>query len=73
MYILLYRISSATSNLFVYRAYEKEFIENWQQFDAAHEKFLAAPVGADSNSLITFREQIDLSKRSRSGLIFLSL
>ncbi|KAI1769788.1 SDA1-domain-containing protein [Hypoxylon cercidicola] len=41
-------------------AYEKEFIENWQQFDAAHEKFLAAPVGADSNSLITFREQIDL-------------
>ncbi|XXG96315.1 hypothetical protein Hte_002596 [Hypoxylon texense] len=41
-------------------AYEKEFIENWQQFDAAHEKFLAAPVGADSNSLITFREHIDL-------------
>ncbi|KAI1410033.1 SDA1-domain-containing protein [Hypoxylon sp. FL1857] len=41
-------------------AYEKEFIENWQQFDAAHEKFLAAPVGADSNSLITFREQVDL-------------
>ncbi|XDG03533.1 hypothetical protein ABKA04_003148 [Annulohypoxylon sp. FPYF3050] len=41
-------------------AYEKEFIENWQQFDAAHEKFLAAPVGADSNSFITFREQIDL-------------
>ncbi|KAI1765230.1 SDA1-domain-containing protein [Hypoxylon sp. FL1150] len=41
-------------------AYEKEFIENWQQFDAAHEKFLAGPVGADSNSLITFREQIDL-------------
>ncbi|KAI0180708.1 SDA1-domain-containing protein [Hypoxylon sp. FL1284] len=41
-------------------AYEKEFIENWQQFDAAHEQFLAAPVGADSNSLITFREQIDL-------------
>ncbi|KAI2616285.1 SDA1-domain-containing protein [Hypoxylon sp. NC1633] len=40
--------------------YEKEFIENWQQFDAAHEKFLAAPIGADSNSLITFREQIDL-------------
>ncbi|KAI5860425.1 SDA1-domain-containing protein [Durotheca rogersii] len=41
-------------------AYEKEFMENWQQFDAAHETFLAAPVGADSNSLITFREQIDL-------------
>ncbi|KAI1084704.1 SDA1-domain-containing protein [Whalleya microplaca] len=40
--------------------YEKEFIENWQQFDSAHEKFLADPVGADSNSLITFREQIDL-------------
>ncbi|KAI0019442.1 SDA1-domain-containing protein [Xylariomycetidae sp. FL0641] len=41
-------------------AYEKEFFELWQQFDAAHEKYLADPVGADANSLITFREQIDL-------------
>ncbi|KAI0007245.1 SDA1-domain-containing protein [Xylariaceae sp. FL0662B] len=40
--------------------YEKEFIENWQQFDSAHEKFVATPAGADVNSLITFREQIDL-------------
>ncbi|KAI1506726.1 SDA1-domain-containing protein [Biscogniauxia marginata] len=40
-------------------AYEKEFLQHWQQFEAAHEKFLADPVGADSNSLITFREQVD--------------
>ncbi|KAI0484120.1 SDA1-domain-containing protein [Xylariaceae sp. FL0804] len=40
--------------------YETEFLGLWQQFDAAHEKYLADPVGADANSLITFREQIDL-------------
>ncbi|KAI5925450.1 SDA1-domain-containing protein [Camillea tinctor] len=40
-------------------AYEKEFLQHWQQFEAAHEKFIADPVGADSNSLITFREQVD--------------
>lgn len=63
MHTNLSRFDNVMSDPFVYRAYEKEFIENWQQFDAAHEKFLAAPVGADSNSLITFREQIDLSMR----------
>ncbi|KAH9896292.1 SDA1-domain-containing protein [Xylariomycetidae sp. FL2044] len=41
-------------------SYENEFIENFQQFEAAREKFLVAPSTADSDTLITFREQIDM-------------
>ncbi|CAJ2511988.1 Uu.00g076130.m01.CDS01 [Anthostomella pinea] len=41
-------------------AYEKEFLEVWSQYEAAHEKYLADPIGADANGLVTWREQIDM-------------
>ncbi|RYO90773.1 hypothetical protein DL766_001410 [Monosporascus sp. MC13-8B] len=40
--------------------YEKEFIEAWNQYEAAHDKFMASPVSADSNALINFHDLIDL-------------
>ncbi|KAK7753818.1 Severe Depolymerization of Actin [Diatrype stigma] len=40
--------------------YEKEFLEAWNQYEAAHDKFLASPTNADSNGLINFHDLIDL-------------
>ncbi|RYP46028.1 hypothetical protein DL768_007708 [Monosporascus sp. mg162] len=40
--------------------YEKEFMEAWNQYEAAHDKFMASPVNADSNALINFHDLIDL-------------
>ncbi|KAI8634318.1 SDA1-domain-containing protein [Xylariaceae sp. FL1651] len=41
-------------------AYQTEFIELWQHFDSARERVLADPLGVDADSLVTFREHIDL-------------
>ncbi|KAI1340083.1 SDA1-domain-containing protein [Xylariaceae sp. FL0016] len=41
-------------------AYEDEFLGLYRQYDAAREKYIADPVGADGQSLINFREQVDL-------------
>ncbi|KAI1753675.1 SDA1-domain-containing protein [Xylaria castorea] len=41
-------------------AYETEFIELWQHFDSARERVLADPLGVDAESLVTFREHMDL-------------
>ncbi|EMR72312.1 putative sda1 domain-containing protein [Eutypa lata UCREL1] len=40
--------------------YEKEFLEAWNQYEAAYDKFLASPTNADSNGLINFHDLIDL-------------
>ena len=40
--------------------YEKEFLEVWNQYEAAHDKFLASSTNADSNALINFHELVDL-------------
>ncbi|KAI0418655.1 SDA1-domain-containing protein [Xylaria grammica] len=41
-------------------AYQTEFIELWQHFDSARERVLADPLGVDAESLVTFREHMDL-------------
>ncbi|KAI1266168.1 SDA1-domain-containing protein [Xylariaceae sp. FL1019] len=41
-------------------AYQTEFDEVWQQFESAHERVVADPMGVDAESLSTFREHIDL-------------
>ena len=35
-------------------------MEAWNQYEAAHDKFMASPTNADSNALINFHELIDL-------------
>ncbi|ORY56169.1 SDA1-domain-containing protein [Pseudomassariella vexata] len=42
------------------RSYEKEFETHWGQYESSRDQFLDSPIGSDSNSLISFREQIDL-------------
>ncbi|KAK8026054.1 sda1 domain protein [Apiospora arundinis] len=42
------------------QAYEKEFLELWNQYESTRDQFLAAPVTSESNVLISYRELVDL-------------
>ncbi len=48
------------TNQYFHRDYEKEFLEAWNQYEAAHDKFMASPTNADPNALINFHDLIDL-------------